>query len=168
MRRESSVSTLKIATFDNNELTSHQQSTGKTHGLRSVDSALNGVLSPGTYSKLIGSVLRKDFVAVTALAGLGLTVAVSGGNYTLTGTGLLVNAGFKIGDVIRITLGTGLNADNLNKNLLITDITNLVITVRSLSTVMTAGTGTACTIALPGKKSWVPDGLAGAVQTKDY
>ncbi len=165
MRRESSVSTLKIATFDNNELTSHQQSTGKAHGLRSVDSALNGVLSAGSYSTLMGSVLRKNFVAIAPLTGLSVVVGGVAGAYTLTSTGLLVSGGMKAGDVIRITLGTGLNADNLNKNLLITSITNLVITCKTLNnSTMTLGTGTAVTISVPGKKTWVPD----TAQTKDY
>lgn len=165
MRRESASNNLKIASFDNNELASHQQSTGKAHGVRSVDAALSGVLSSGTYSKIIGSVLRKDFVAVTALSGLALVVGGAAGAYTLSGTGLLVSGGFKIGDVLRITAATGLNADNLNKNLLVTAITNLVITCKTLNnSTMTLGTGTAATLSLVGKKSWVPD----SAQTKDY
>jgi hypothetical protein len=165
IRRESSKNSLKIATFDNNEILSHMQSTGKTHGARSVDIALNGVLSPGTYSQPIASVLRKDFVATTALTGLAIAVAGTLGTYTLTGTGLLVSGGFKIGDVIRITLATGLATDCLNKNLVITAITNTIITCRTVNgSTMTVGSGTACTIALPGKKSMAP--ITG--HTKDY
>lgn len=164
-RRESSTNSLKIATFDNNELVSHQQSTGKVHAARSVDIALNGVLSAGTYSTPIGSVLRKIFTAPVALTGIALTLAGTVGAYTLTGTGLLVTGGFKIGDVLRITAATGLGADVLNKNLIVTAITNTVITVRTLNnSTMTLASGTACTIGLVGKKCWVPD----AGQTKDY
>jgi len=165
LRREQSTNNLKKDTYANNEIASHQQSTGKTHGLRSVDTALNGVLSAGTYSTVIASVLRDDFSATTSLTGLALAVGGVAGAYTLTGTGLLTSGGFKIGDVIRITLATGLNADCLNKNLLITNITNTVITVKTLnSSTMTTGSGTACTLALPGKKSVVP--ITG--HTKDY
>jgi len=32
LRRETSNGTLAVATYANNEITSHQQSTGKTHG----------------------------------------------------------------------------------------------------------------------------------------
>lgn len=156
LRREQSTNTLKKDTYANNEIASHQQSTGKTHGLRSVDTALNGVLSAGTYSTVIASVLRDDFTATTSLTGLALAVGGVLGAYTLTGTGLLVSGGFKIGDIIRITVATGLNADCLNKNLLITNITNTVITVKTLNgSTMTTGSGTACTLALPGKKSVV-------------
>lgn len=165
LRREQSTNTLKKDTYANNEIASHQQSTGKTHGLRSVDTALNGVLSAGTYSTVIASVMRDDFTATTSLTGLALAVGGVLGAYTLTGTGLLVSGGFKIGDIIRITVATGLNADCLNKNLLITNITNTVITVKTLNgSTMTTGSGTACTLALPGKKSVVPT----TGHTKDY
>ena len=165
LRREQSTNTLKKDTYANNEIASHQQSTGKTHGLRSVDTALNGVLSAGTYSTVIASVLRDDFTATTSLTGLALAVGGVLGAYTLTGTGLLVSGGFKIGDIIRITVSTGLNADCLNKNLLITNITNTVITVKTLNgSTMTTGSGTACTLALPGKKSVVPT----TGHTRDY
>lgn len=165
LRREQSTNTLKKDTYANNEIASHQQSTGKTHGIRSVDTALNGVLSAGTYSTVIASVMRDDFTATTSLTGLALAVGGVLGAYTLTGTGLLVSGGFKIGDIIRITVATGLNADCLNKNLLITNITNTVITVKTLNgSTMTTGSGTACTLALPGKKSVVPT----TGHTKDY
>lgn len=165
LRREQSTNNLKKDTYANNEIASHQQSTGKTHGLRSVDTALNGVLSAGTYSTVIASVLRDDFTAKTSLTGLALAVGGTASAYTLTGTGLLVSGGFKIGDVIRISVATGLNADCIGKNLLITNITNTVITVKTLNgSTMTTGSGTAGTIALPGKKSVVP--ITG--HTKDY
>jgi hypothetical protein len=165
LRREQSTNNLKKDTYANNEIASHQQSTGKTHGLRSVDTALNGVLSAGTYSTVIASVLRKDFAATASLTGLALAVGGTAGAYTLTGTGLLVSGGFKIGDVIRISVATGLNADCIGKNLLITNITNTVITVKTLNgSTMTTGSGTAGTIALQGKKSVVP--ITG--HTKDY
>lgn len=165
LRREQSTNNLKKETYANNEIASHQQSTGKTHGLRSVDTALNGVLSAGTYSTVIASVLRDDFTATTSLTGLALAVGGVAGAYTLTGTGLLTSGGFKIGDVIRISVATGLNADCIGKNLLITNITNTVITVKTLNgSTMTTGSGTACTLALPGKKSVVPT----TGHTKDY
>jgi hypothetical protein len=165
LRRESSTNTLKKDTYGNNEIATHQQSTGKTHGLRSVDTALNGVLSAGTYAGVIGSVLRADFAGTASLTGLALTVAGTPGAYTLTGTGLLVSGGFKTGDIVRITVATGLAADNLNKNLLIISITDTVITVAVLNgSTMTAGSGTACTIALPGKKAMAP--VTG--HTRDY
>lgn len=167
LRRESSTNKLTIASFENNELVSHQQSTGKTHGSRTVDVGLNGVLSPGTYSKLIASITRKAFVATTALTGLALVFGGTAGAYTITGTGLLVTSGFKVGDVVRVTAGTSLPADILNKNLLITGLTATVMSVRTIngSTITTGVTSyVACTISLNGKKTIVP--ITG--HTKEY
>lgn len=169
IRRESSTNKLSIASFDNNELASHQQDTGKTHGLRSVELNLSGVLSPNTYSLMLGSLVRKDFAATAALTGLSLAIAGSAGTYTLTGTGLLVSGGFKVGDIVKFTAGTDLPtelAPAKNKNLLITAITNTVITVKTLNggTITAAPTVTAATLALVGKKTLAP--ITG--HTKDY
>ena len=46
------------------------------------------------------------FAAVTSLTGLALTIAGTSGAWTATGTGFLAG-GLKIGDVFRITAGTG-------------------------------------------------------------
>ena len=167
IRRESSINKLTIDSFDNNEINSHQQSTGKTHGLRKVDFSLSGVLSPGTYSKMISSVMRKAFVVTTSLTAKSIIFGGTKGAYTLTSTGLLVLGGFKIGDVIKVTEGTLLATDILNKNLLITSIIDTTITVRTLNgSSMTVGgvAIAACTIALAGKKCIVP--LTG--HTRDY
>lgn len=167
LRRESSTNTLKKDTYANNEIASHQQSTGKTHGLRSVDVALNGVLSAGSYSTVIGSVLRDDFAAIAAIASLSLTFGGTAGAYTIAGTGLMVSGGWKIGDVIRVTAGTSLPADIKDKNLLITALSNTSIGVRPLngSTITVSGTAiSGCTITYPGKKVFPPE----SGHTKDY
>lgn len=167
LRRESSTNTLKKDTYANNEIVSHQQSTGKTHGLRSVDVALNGVLSAGSYSTVMGSVLRDTFAAITAISSLSLTFGGTAGAYTIGGTGLMVSGGWKIGDVIRVTAGTLLPADILNKNLLITALSNTSIGVKPLngSTITVSGTAiAACTITYPGKKAFPPE----TGHTKDY
>lgn len=156
MRREKSEFRLEKDTFENNEIVTHQQSTGVTHGTRKVSGSMSGVVSPNTYSALIATLLRKAFTATTPLTGLSIDVAGSPGAYTFTTTGLLTG-GLKIGDVIRITAGTGLNADVLNKNFLITALTATVATVLVVNgSTITAGSGTSCTIAVPGKKSLVP------------
>ncbi|CAB4169190.1 hypothetical protein UFOVP1516_78 [uncultured Caudovirales phage] len=164
MRRETGIGKLTMASFANTELTTFQQSTGKQHGLRSATYALSGLLSPNTYSTLFSSLLRKLFTATTALTGLGLTIAGTAGAWTATGTGFLTG-GLKIGDIFRITTATGLNADNLNKNFLISNLTATVITFTVVNgTTITTGTGTACTITIPGKKCLAP--LTG--QTQEY
>jgi Phage tail tube protein len=166
MRRESSANVLKKDTYANNEIVSHQQSTGKTHGLRSVDIALNGVLSPGTYASSIGSILRRDFTALTAITAVSVTIAGTAPTWTVTrAAGSYLTDGFKIGHVIRLTVGT-LNVLNLNKNLLITGLTATVATVRVLNetNMFAEGPITGTTITAVGKQTFAP--LTG--HTRDY
>lgn len=157
IRRESSVFELAKETYTTeSEMTSTQQVTSSRHGVRMVNGRLTGILSPGTYADPLSALLRRDFAAVTSLTGLSIAVAGTGPSYTLTTTGLLAG-GIKVGMVIRITAGTGLNANVLNKNLLVTACTATVATVVVLNgSTLTTGSGTSCTIAVPGKVTFVP------------
>jgi hypothetical protein len=162
LRREQSSTNLKKETYANNEIATHQQSTGKTHGVRSVDTSLNGVLSPGTYSSVIGSILRRDFAAVTALASQTITFAGAAGAWTATGTGFLAG-GLKVGGVFRITTGS-VTANN-SRNFLITSVTATVITFIALDgATVSSGASTTCVTTLTGKRTYVPD----TGHTKDY
>lgn len=164
MRREKSEFKLEKDVFQNNEIVQHQQSTGAVHGLRKVSGSLSGVMSPNTYSTLLSSLLRKAFTATAPLTGLSLALAGTTGAWTLTGTGFLTG-GLKAGDVFRVTAATGLNANVLNKNFVIISVTATVITFFVLNgSAITTGSGTACTITVPGKKSLAP--LTG--HTKEY
>lgn len=159
IRRETATFNQTKDTYENNEIVSHQQSTGATHGIARSAGTINGLLSGSSYSALMGSLLRKDFVATTALTGLSLTIAASGSNYTITrGAGDFLTGGIKIGDVIQITAGS-VNANNLNKNLVVVGVTATVLTVNVLnsgSTMTAEGPIASCTITVPGKKAWVP------------
>jgi hypothetical protein len=124
-----------------------------------VQGTINGEISPGTYADFMAAALRKDFVAVSALTGLTLTVAASGSNWTITrSTGSFLTAGIKAGDVVRITAGS-VNALNLNKNVLILDVTSAtIILVKTLngSAMFAESSIASCTITMPGKKTWAP------------
>jgi len=172
-RRETGVGKLSLASFANNEITTHQQSTGKQHGLRSASYALNGVLSAGTYSTLIGSLLRKlwaapTLIGMTAIIGT-ITIAIPTSTTPWIGTisfasSLGLASGLKIGDVIRLT-GT---ASNNGINLLITAITGTLITVVTLNNSpiiaeATIATGLV-TITFVGKKTFA----ASTSQTQEY
>jgi hypothetical protein len=165
IRREQAKFDLEIGNFTNNEINDHQQSTGVTAGARKVNGSLNGPLSFNTYSKFMASVLRKQFAATTALTSTAVTIAGSG-PYTITiGTGSFLTAGFKIGDVMRLSVGT-LGAANINKNLLITGLTATVATVLvpNASTLTAEGPIAGCTLTVIGKKCIAP--LAS--HTRDY
>lgn len=158
LRRESSTFSAPADTFENNEIVSHQQSTGVGFGVSKPVGQISGVLSPATYSTLLGSLLRKDLVAVSAMTGLSLTIATSGSNYTITrASGSFLTDGLKVGNVIRITAGT-FTAGTKDKNLLIIALTPTIATVKVVNgTALTAeGPISSATISVPGKKTYAP------------
>ena len=158
LRRVTSDLNLVKDTYQSNEIRTDQQMQDMRHGVRRVQGTISGELSPGTYADFMAAALRKDFVAVSALTGLSLTVAASGSNWTITrATGDFLTSGIKKGDVIRITAGS-VNALNLNKNALILALTATVATVRVLngSAMFAEGPIATCTITLTGKKTWAP------------
>jgi hypothetical protein len=158
LRRVTSNFNLKKDPFRSNEIRTDYQMADFRHGVRSVDGSLSGEFSPGSYSDLFAAALAKAFVAGVAITGAAITIAASGSQYTLTrGAGSYLTDGFKVGDVVRITAATGLNADSLNKNLLITALTATVATVSVLNgSAMTPAVGTAVSLSVTGKKSFVP------------
>lgn len=157
IRRTSSVFQAPRDTYDTNEIVSHQQSTGVGYGLKKPAGRIDGVISPGTYAAFFGSLLRKDFAAVSAISSLTLTVAGSG-PYTVTrSTGDFLTGGIKAGDIVRLT-GANLDAANVSKNLLVISLTATILTVTPVNGVaMTAESDKASsTVTVTGKKSRVP------------
>lgn len=166
IRRETFAMNVTKDTYSNNEIVSHQQHTGDIHGVRRSQGTLAGVLSPKTYQDWFASLLRKAWAATADITGLSLTIAASGSGYTITrGAGSYLTDGIKVGDVVRITAGA-VAAANSNKNLLVTALTATVATVMVLNgSAMTAeGPIASCTIAVPGKKVFVP----ASGHTNDY
>jgi hypothetical protein len=166
LRRETSTFAAPADTYTNNEIVSHQQSTGVTHGVVKPMGQISGVLSPATYATLLASLLRKDLVSAPSASSLSITVAASGSNYTLTrGSGDFLSDGFKIGNVVRITAGT-YTAGTKDKNLLIIALTATVMTVKVIngSALTAEGPIASSTIAATGKKTYVPT----TSHTNDY
>lgn len=159
IRRETATFTQTKDTYEKNEIVSHQQSTGATHGIAKTSATLNALLSGGSYSDFIDSLLRKARAATSAITGVSLTIAASAPNYTITrSTGDFLTGGIKVGDVIQLTAGS-LNANNLNKNLVVLGVTATVLTVNVLntgSTLTAEGPIASCTVTVAGKKTWVP------------
>lgn len=158
LRRVTSAFNLMKESYQSDEIRTDYQMADFRHGVRSTEGNLSGEFSPGSYADLIAAALAKDFVAGASAATINLTSAASGSQWTLTRTaGSWITDGFRLGDVIRITVGTGLNADNLNKNLLITAITATVLTVSVLNgSSITPSTSASATVAVQGKKTFVP------------
>ena len=157
LRRETATFNQMKDTFNSNEIVTHQQYTGDTYGVSKVTGQLSGVISALTYSALLGSVVRKDFAAVTAASGLSLTIA-GAGPYTLTrSAGDFLTGGFKIGHVVRITAGTYTGTAR-DINLLVTGVTATVLTVvvGNGSALTAQGPIATSTVAVTGKTTIVP------------
>jgi hypothetical protein len=158
LRRVTSDISVVKDTYTSNEIRTDQQMQDMRHGVRRVQGTIAGEVAPGAYADFMAAALRRDFGALSNLTSLSLTIGGTAPAYTVGGiTNLLTTSGLKAGDVFRITAGTGLNADVLNKNLLIVSASGTTATVRVLNgSTMTLGSGTACTIAIPGKKTYAP------------
>jgi Phage tail tube protein len=157
LRRETSTWALAKDTFNANEILTHMQDTGISYGIQKVTGSLSGVVSPATYKDFLASLLRKDFVATTAIASVSLTIAGTG-PYTITrAAGDFLADGVKIGDVVRITAGTYTGTAR-DINLLVTTLTATVLTVIVVngSSLSAQGPITSSTLTIMGKKTWVP------------
>lgn len=166
IRRETAMLMVTKDTYEVNEIVSHQQSTGAIHGVAKSSGTVNGVLSGASYQDFEGSLLRKAWVATTAITAVSLTIAASGLNYTVTrAAGDFLTGGVKIGDVVQ--LSGPLNANNITKNLVVIAVTATVLTVNVLntgSTLTVEGPIAGCTVTVMGKKAWVPT----SGHTNDY
>lgn len=145
-------------TYSSNEIASHQQSTGATHGVGSSSGTISGEVSATTYGDFMQWLLRKDWAATSAISSLSLTIAASGSDYTVTrAAGSFLTDGVKVGDVIRLT-GGSLNANNVGKNVVVLNVTATVLTVNVLNgeTLTAEGPIASCTVTVHGKKTWTP------------
>lgn len=163
LRRTTSTFNLEKESYQSEEIRTDYQIQDFRHGTRSVSGSLSGELSPGSYKDFQASAISGAWAAGAALTAQTLTIAVGavvGGVQTYTiGTtpGNYLTAGFKIGDVIRVTVAA--NANNLNKNLLVIALTGTSATVVVLNgTSMTAETtaATSASISVTGKKVIAP------------
>lgn len=167
VRRLTATFNLDRDTYSSNEIASHQQSTGATAGIGKTSGKLNCEISAGTYANFWAALLRKDMAATTPIAGVSVTISGAAPIWTLArAAGSWLTDGVKAGDVIRLTVGA-LNAQNLNKNLVVTSITSATaMTVVPLNgdALVNEGPITGCTVSVVGKKTRVPT----SGHTNDY
>ncbi|NQE62955.1 phage tail tube protein [Caulobacter sp. RHG1] len=145
-------------TYENNEIVDHQQSTGQTEGTYSTSGKLDGLLSPATYVPEFENLLRKDAAATAALAGMSITIAAAGQAWTISrAAGSFLTDGVKQFDLVRLPTAA-FNAANKDKNLLVTAVTALALTVIPLNgaALVPEGPIAAAGLTVPGKKIWVP------------
>lgn len=159
LRRVTSSFNLTKEAYQSDEIRTDYQMSDFRHGVRSADGSVSGELSPGSYSDLFAAALARAFAAPGAGTGTGTAVTFTASPTVLTrATGSFLTDGFKIGDVIRITAGTGMVAGDLNKNLLLTAVTALTMNfvVLNGSGFTTTSVTAAGAMAVIGKKTYVP------------
>lgn len=158
LRRVTSTVNLTKEAYTSSEIRTDYQTADSRHGVRGVTASLNGELSPGSYSKLFAAMYCKDFVSGVTSATASLTIATSGLQWTVTrAAASFLTDGFKVGDIVRLTTGV-LNAANLNKNLVVTAVSALVISVVPLNGVALVAEGpiVGCLVVAQGKKTFIP------------
>lgn len=158
IRRVTSSLDLSKDTYQSGEMRPDFQVADFRHGLRKIGGAINGELSAKTYADFIAATVKKDFAVGAAITGASITVGGSAGAWTITrAAGSFLTDGVKIGDVGRLTAGA-FNAANLNKNVLVTAVTALQLTVVVLNASALAPEGPVASAAFTvvGKKTMVP------------
>ena len=158
LRRVTSTLDLTKDVYQSAEIRTDMQIADYRHGVRRVKGAINGELSPKTYSDFFAAAVKKTFAAGVSTASASITIAGTAPTYTVTrAAGSYLTDGFKVGDVIRLTVGA-FNVSNINKNLMITGLTALVATVIVLngSAMVAEGPIATSTVSVYGKKTFIP------------
>ena len=160
LRRLTSDLSLTKDTYASNEVRTDFQNADFRHGVRRVSGKISGEISPGTYKDFFAAALKRDFAVGTPLTGTSVTIGAPTGNiYPFTNsTGSMLTNGFKVGMVVRLSVG-GFNAANINKNILITDIPSATtwsgIPVNNVALVP-EGPILTSTITMVGKSTYIP------------
>lgn len=158
LRRVSSVVDLAKDTYLSNEIKASFQKSDFRHGVRRVKGKLTGDLACKTYSDFFGFAMKRDFAAITAITAASITVSGTGPAWTVTrAAGSFLTDGVKVGQVLRLSVGT-FNALNLAKNLLVTAVTALTLTVIVLnaSALFAEGPIAGSTVTVVGKTTFIP------------
>jgi hypothetical protein len=158
LRRVTANFNLTKETYESGEIRTDRQIADFRHGVRSATGTLNGELSPASYADFIGSIVARDFTAGVTSTGVSVTIDAVGDVYTVArAAGDFLAQGYKVGTVIRLT-GIGLNAANVDNNLLITNVTDSLLTVTTIngSNLVEQGPIADVDIATIGKTTFVP------------
>lgn len=156
-------------TFESPVITTHQQSTGVSFGMKKPTGKVDSLLSTETWKLLLAGMLRRDFAAGGTTGALtNVTAAVtSGASGTFTrAAGSFLTDGFKVGDVIRWTGWATTGVPNNNHNFIIQTLTATVMTGTMLDGVAVGpkASGDSVTGSVQGKKTFAPS----TAQTNDY
>ncbi len=172
LRRTTSTLDKKKASYASKEIRPSQQKADFRHGVVSVDGTINGELSVGTYQSFMESVLRAAVVTAwtVTLATSDIVAASTGtntGTFTTTAGSFMTGGDkAKLGMVLRFSGFTAPATANNAANMIITSLTDKVMTVARLDgQVIVAKTETAAvTVTAAGKSLKIPQ----SGHTRDY
>ena len=143
--------------YESDEIIKTYQVSDMRLGMRKIGGSLKGRLSPASYAPFIAASLRKAFATGGTITAS--TIAATSTTFTDSGSGFLT-AGFKVGDVVAPAGFTGANVGNNARSYLITTLTAGVMTVVNMDgtapTLIADAAGESVTIAIVGKKCYVP------------
>lgn len=158
LRRVTASFNLTKETYESGEIRTDRQIADFRHGVRSAEGSLNGELAPASYADFMGSIVARDFTNAPSNSGVSLTIDAVGALYTITrASGDWLAEGFEVGQVVRLA-GANLTAANVANNLLITEVTSTVITVKVVngSALVEEGPAASSSVTGVGKTTFVP------------
>lgn len=119
--------------FASNEVRPDQQISDMRHGGRRVDGQIQGELSTVTWDDFLAAAMRSTWaVGVSISQASHTSVAVTGNVFTF-GSGSLLTAGLKVGDIVRFSTLPGAPGTQWNaKNLRITALTGTTMTIAAI------------------------------------
>lgn len=156
LRRVTAAFNLVKQTYESSEIRTDRQLSDFRHGVRSANGTLAGELSPATYADFMGSVVGKDFVAITLGSAVNTTVTVNTVTKLVRAAGSWLTDGVKVGMIVRAS-GLTATADNA-RNLLVAAVSATEVTVVPVNGVALSAQASASSVTLtaPGKQTYVP------------
>lgn len=158
LRRVTADFNLVKESYSSNEIRTSRQNASSTHGVRSAEGSLSAELSAGSYADFMGSILARDFTAVTLGAAANVTVTVSGPTYQFVrSAGSFVTDGFRPGLIVNASGLT--DVDDNGRDFLVTAVSALNVTFVPLDTLgapTAQGVASSVTFTVPGKHTFIP------------
>jgi hypothetical protein len=158
LRRVQSTLDLNKDTYLSNEIKTSFQKSDYRHGVRRVRGKVSGDLQSGTHKDFFAAALKRAYASITAITGASITISGSGPTYTVArAAGSFLSDGVKVGHVVRLSVGS-FNAANLSKNLLVTAVValNLTVVVLNGSALVAEGPIATSTVTVVGKTTFIP------------
>ncbi|MES2262095.1 MAG: phage tail tube protein [Pseudomonadota bacterium] len=153
-RKVSDSLQLKKNKIQSNAIQTNAQRPLGRHGGRMVDGNMSFEMALGLIEDLIGSVVRRDWTAVTPLTGLTVTASATGPHFVRS-TGSWLTDGLAVGMLVKFTGFTSGAA--VNNGVLFTIIALTALNMSVAETVVAASSTGSIGLTVPGKITYIPE-----------